>query len=340
MKRKKTLVVPAAGRSTRYSGVPKFLLRHPDGSLMIEKAIGSLGRENLHEVDEVIVVTRSEILIDSAIDASHFSDYLCQRLEIPVRVFELEVETRSMVETIVRCLEEQDEDRPFMIRDTDNFVSIDPARLAEIQENFVVYADLSVFRDVSPVNKGFVQVGSFNQVIGLVEKQIIGKEIYVGMAGFEAYSQFMYASKILGESPSEHYVTDIVRTLIADGATFLAVNASLYSDWGTEVDWSREKAAHQSLVCDLEGYLAEAPGPLGVTADRLQMRPELRRLAAWMQNHKQSQLVVFTSLFESSNFPSVKEWLSQAGIKSSQVQVISGNTGVQRTALWNQLPGE
>ena len=57
----KTLIVPCAGKSLRFPKMrPKWLLTHPDGNLMIQKAVKGL---NLEVYDRIIITIVKEHVI-------------------------------------------------------------------------------------------------------------------------------------------------------------------------------------------------------------------------------------------------------------------------------------
>jgi 2-C-methyl-D-erythritol 4-phosphate cytidylyltransferase len=56
----KTLILPVAGRSSRFPGMrPKWLLTMPDGKLMLEKAVECL---EMNDFDRILVVCLKEHL--------------------------------------------------------------------------------------------------------------------------------------------------------------------------------------------------------------------------------------------------------------------------------------
>lgn len=333
MTNSRKLIVPAAGLSSRFGGVAKFLLRHPSGKLMVEAAISSLGRENLLRLDEVVVITRSDLLEANELRSATLEDELATSLGVRARVHLLDSTTRSMVETITRFIETEESDASFIIRDTDNYVGLENRNLNELPPNFLTYADLRKFPSVSAANKGFVQIDGFGQVIGVIEKQIVGPLVYVGTAGFESYSRFLFASQVLGESPSEHYITDIVRTLISNGSPFGAIEAESYFDWGTEGDWSRELIARRQFVCDLEGYLAIVPNsPLPQPAD-LKPTEHLNDLVHKMRRNPTAEALILTAVFSSEHLDELNDWLSSNGIDLNQARVVNASTGTPKTVL-------
>ena len=55
-----TLIIPCAGRSSRYPNLrPKWLLTHPDGELMLEKVINGLEIKNLDRT--IITIVKDQI---------------------------------------------------------------------------------------------------------------------------------------------------------------------------------------------------------------------------------------------------------------------------------------
>lgn len=330
MKARPKLLIPAAGLSSRYGGRPKFLLRHPTGDLMLEKAVTSMGRDVLSEFEELIVITRGEILEQEEIEPIELALQLSDRLNIPVRVHVLAHATSSMVETLAAFIEDQSDDAPFVIRDSDNYVT--PATSA-IGKDFLVYADLKKFTEISPANKGFVQIDSFGEVIGLVEKEIIGNLIYIGMAGFESYSRFLYASKILGESSRENYVTDVIRTLVNEGFGFQGIECSAYRDWGTERDWSRECSSHLQLVCDLEGYLIDLPNLPQAKVANFRATDKLQLLKDLLERSPDATALILTSAVKPDQFCDVENWLAEHKLQQERFQLIAASTGVPRRTL-------
>lgn len=336
MKSKSKLVIPAAGLSSRYSGVPKFLQRHPTGHLMVEKAVLSMGKQLLSEFDEIIVITRQDVLLDEKINAEEMSLQLEREFGLPTRFHLLNFQTRSMVETIVAFIEEQVEDSSFVIRDSDNFVEPSPLP-SPIGSNFLVFADLKKFTDISAANKGFVEVDSFGGVIGLVEKEIIGSLIYVGMAGFDSYSRFLYAARVLGDFPPEKYVTDVIRTLVSEGVAFRAVECQLFRDWGTAKEWSREVNSHRQFICDLEGFLASAPNLPRLNTRDLSPTGNLERLRIRLDSFDDAEAIIMTSAMRPEQFPELVSWLASHAMPTEKCKILFASTGVPRTTLGQDL---
>ena len=105
-----TLIIPCGGKSSRFPDMkPKWLLTHPDGQLMIEKAINCL---DVQSYERIIV----------AIIAKHNSDYdaeliLRQALKdlSNLEVCILDEQTTCAAETVSKTIEKMNVFGPFVV---------------------------------------------------------------------------------------------------------------------------------------------------------------------------------------------------------------------------------
>ena len=126
----KTLIVPCAGRSTRFPGLrPKWLLTHPDGKLMIQKSLEGMDLEGYDQVIFTIVREHAD-----KFDANEILKELFPQKNI--KVFILEDFTKSAAETVYRTLVENSVFGAFVIKDSDNFVDF-----SKLEEVVVLVAD-------------------------------------------------------------------------------------------------------------------------------------------------------------------------------------------------------
>ncbi len=240
-----TLIIPAAGLSTRYGlELPKFLIEHPTGSLMITAGLQGLSGVKF---DKVLIVSLARFFEDLLVDAvaSEIEELLCA----PVEILLLGEPTRSMVETISRGMEHLGDDTPIVVKDVDNFVSY-PHDLTPTG-NFLVYEDLAANPLIVAANKSYIEFDAFKNVTNIVEKRIISNFINTGLVGFSSSSDFLRASRFLA-STSESYVSDVIRFLMAHGATFTAHQTDSYSDWGTLTDWRSYTKNFRTYLVDLD----------------------------------------------------------------------------------------
>ena len=117
---KPIVVVPAAGKSSRFLGdSPKWMRTHPDGSLMIEKALKTFEAFDF----QIYIITTKEINQNFKI-----LEKLGQAIP-SVKLILLENATSSSIETLFKGLEiigdTIDLNTPLFIKDVDNVVSFD-----------------------------------------------------------------------------------------------------------------------------------------------------------------------------------------------------------------------
>lgn len=244
MSRLTTLLIPAAGLSTRYGlSRPKFLIQHPTGELMISAGLRGLAGSGF---EKVLVVSLERFFQDLEIQL--VADEIKQVLGVPVEFLLLENPTRSMVETISLGIAHLGEDTPIMVKDVDNYIEFSDHAP---NGNFLVYEDLSENPLVVATNKSFVEFDAFKNLTNIVEKRIISNFINTGLIGFSSSSDFVRAARFLA-STSESYVSDVLRYLMSEGSSFSAHKAGSYSDWGTLSDWRSYTRDFGTYLVDLD----------------------------------------------------------------------------------------
>ena len=118
-----TLVIPSAGRSSRFPGhKPKWLLTQPNGRLMLVDAITGLNLENVTRV--VVGVLREHVNLHcggepEAILAA-FTDGPSYLQSIEIALVVIEKETIDQVQTIECILEAASVTGPIFLKDCDN----------------------------------------------------------------------------------------------------------------------------------------------------------------------------------------------------------------------------
>lgn len=253
---KPVLIVPAAGMSTRYGlSRPKFLLQHPEGRTMLAAGLSGLPGERF---DHAVIVSLHDFFHD--LDRARLAAEVEGALRCPVEFVLLDSPTPSMVATVTHGLETLRDDRPVVIKDTDNLVGVLGGALP-LGENFVTYASLHNNPDVVAGNKSYVELDSHDFVTNIVEKRVISSDFNSGLVGFATASVFLSAARSL-TGAAEVYVSDIVRAILADGAAVRGVEAERYIDWGTLEDWRRYCRSFATLFIDLDGVVGLNEHPL------------------------------------------------------------------------------
>ncbi len=254
-----TLIIPCAGRSTRFPNMkPKWLLTHPDGQLMVEKAIGAM---DLSVYDRVVVVIvqphieqyEAKVILDQA-----FAD---KNYEVCV----LDDFTSCASETVNKALVRSDIQGAFVVRDSDNMVKFPATKL----RNFVVGLDLNVFPDVSNVTgKSFLIVNDQNIIVNIIEKKVVSNIISLGVYGFQSAEDFKSAYNELGDlrQAGECYISHVIGYMIGTGRyEFDYVPAGYFEDWGTLEDWKDVQKRYRTFFVDIDGIIMKNSGKYGKT---------------------------------------------------------------------------
>lgn len=254
-----TLIVPCAGRSSRYPGLrPKWLLTHPDGKLMIQKALAGMDLGSYEKVIFTIVAEHAE-----KFDAKMILEELFP--EPNVSIYVLDDFTKSAAETVYKTLVENKVSGAFVIKDSDNYVGFSAPSGTE---NYVVGLDLNTHGDVSNITgKSFLILNEQNILMDIIEKQVRSNVICLGVYAVRNVDLFLSAYEKVSSQDSisgELYVSHILSYLISiENEIFQYVAADGFEDWGTLSDWQRMTARHQSYFVDIDGVLLKNSGKYG-----------------------------------------------------------------------------
>lgn len=291
-----TLVIPAAGLSTRFNlDRPKFLLQHPMGHSMMAAGLAGLSDGPF---DRVLVVSLESYF--TKLDTARFLDQVQSVTKRPAELTLLSSPTSSMVATICRAIEEMDKDDSLIIKDCDNLVASDQLT-HETSGDFLVYASVGQLTGVQVQSKSFVDVDHSGFVSNIVEKRVVSSTFNTGLVGFGRASDFLSAAQGIRES-REIYVSDVVRSLMEDGHAFEALNACLYEDWGTLDDWLRYTQQFATVFIDVDGVIALNESPLSSEPGGwARFRPIESNCEILLENSRQGfwKLVFTTSRSES-----------------------------------------
>lgn len=305
----KTLIIPCGGKSTRYPGMkPKWLLTHPDGKLMVVKALEGLPLHAFDRIILTIVKAHAEQYEAPLILKQAFAD------RPDIEICQLDDFTRSVTETVYLTLRRMKVSRAFAIKDSDNFVAVDipPEPL-----NAVVSYDIA--RDPSVPNicaKSFLVINREGVLENVAEKRVVSHLIAVGVYLFASTDLYDMAYAALAGWKGEAYISHIISYLIAQrGQSFVTLPARSYEDWGTLEEWKTVQQRSRTYFVDVDGVLLKNSGQYGrfnwtnnreVLLDNVQTLRELQRQGA--------QIVVVTARTEEYR-QSLEELLRSAGLE-------------------------
>ena len=254
-----TLIIPCAGKSNRFPNMkPKWMLTHPDGELMIEKAIKGLNTDIFERIIITIVKPHDEKYEAGLILQQVFQDN--PKIEICL----LDDFTASASETVYLTLEKMNVQGAFVVKDSDNCVKVN--LLLPIKNSIVGY-DLHKHPNITNIpGKSFLIVNEQGIIEDIIEKRVVSNMICLGVYVFEDSELFkktyleLKTKKIVGEMFISHVISYILST---KKHIFLLEEAYGYNDWGTLEEWKAEQKKFRTYFVDIDGVLMKNCGKYG-----------------------------------------------------------------------------
>ena len=254
-----TLIIPAAGKSSRYPNMrAKWLLTHPTGEIMLKKVMDALDYRSFSRVIVTILKEHCEKYDAEIILQQVFGN--------DIEVLILEEPTRSAAQTIYNTIKKCNVKGSIIIKDSDGISKINHKVKCK---NFI--AGLTI-DSKSPVNhvqaKSFIIKNDDNIVHDIVEKEIVSNIICVGQWKLdskdfvEAYENIQNSKIYIKDN--EMYVSHVISYLIMKKKIiFEFIEVDEYSDWGTKKEWYEEIKNHTTYIFDIDGVLLENCGKYG-----------------------------------------------------------------------------
>lgn len=230
-----TLIIPCAGES-KLDGKPACIARHPDGKYLFEKCISGLNLENVGRI--VITILESDNLkydIDRKIKKSFAGKF------DNVEIYHLPEKTSGPADTVYLTLTNMKISGAFVIKDTDNFISV--PKLSE--ENFVVGLDVFDYDIRNLRTKSFITLNEQNNILDVTEKQITSNNICAGLYGFKSAKDFVAAYDVLKDPNYEIkklYVSHIIAYMTGRYTEiFHYIKAENFESYNSREDWDEVK---------------------------------------------------------------------------------------------------
>lgn len=242
----RTLILPCAGRSSRYPGVrPKWMLTLPEGEIALERATASLPKNSY---DRMVIAVR----------ADHEERYGCRallkRVFGHVGVVVLPHETRGPADTVAETIARADITGAIAIKDADSF--FDPSPLPD--SSFVSVCDVRRSPQMTSVGaKSFAVINGEGLIVDMVEKSLASNHICVGLYGFAEAGRFVEVfNAVANANPEgEIYVSHVISRAIRDGLVVRPHTVEGLIDVGTLEDWRRYTRARGTVVTDIDGVV-------------------------------------------------------------------------------------
>jgi len=254
----RTLIIPCAGKSTRFPNMkPKWLLTHPDGSLVIYKNISALELTKFNRVIFTIVKEHDEKYFANLILKQIFSD---KKFEVCI----LNDFTSGPAETVFKTISSMDIKGPVVVKDSDNLVCFTDEELGDFVVGLQVTDKINVNRISS---KSFILLNEQSNVIDIIEKKIKSDIISLGVYGFKSAEEFIevYKSYLAEIKPNDEvFISHIISYMIGvRRSLFNYSNAKTFEDWGTLDDWLIVQKKHSTYFFDIDGVVLKNTGKHG-----------------------------------------------------------------------------
>jgi hypothetical protein len=245
----RTLLLPCAGKSSRYPGVrPKWMLTLPDGELALARAAASVLPDSY---SRIVVAVRAEH------ETKYQATALLRRVFGPeVEVLVLPRDTRGPADTVAEMIRRAAVTGAFAVKDADSFFDSAPLPSG----SFVALSDVRAAPHMTNVGaKSFAVVNENNLIVEMVEKSLISNYVSVGLYGFEDADTYLHLFDHLCADPGmgELFVSHVMNRAIAGGMMVAPLLVSGLIDVGTLEDWRRHVRARGTIVTDLDGVVFE-----------------------------------------------------------------------------------
>lgn len=253
----KTLILPIAGKSSRYAGMqPKWMIKHPSGLSMLTESIRGISPKCF---DRIVIVCLHEHIDDVVAIAHEMEEEY--NIKPGIKVMD---KSDSQAETVAWAIM-QDKDSNLVycprvtgsifIKDCDGYFRI----IKELKENGVCYMPLEHAGKINAGNKSYIKIGVHNTIGNIAEKKVISDLFCVGGYFFKdalEYLKFYNANK----KRKDLYISHIIYAMLLNDHRFEAIPAFDFEDWGTKEDWMdylRSMRETKTIVMDVDLTLCE-----------------------------------------------------------------------------------
>jgi len=254
-----TLIIPCSGKSSRFPSTrPKWLFTHPNGELMIERALKTFDKSSKIK-KKIITITRE---IDKKFNAKKI---LKQAFGNKVKVLVLKNSTQSASETVFKTINKLNIKGQIIIKDSDNFFNLD-RNFNIYNKNFVLFANIEKNPQIRNIHhKSFIISNNKKQILNIEEKKVVSEKICVGIYSFKSVNDFnkhFYHCKRSIKN-KELYISFIVKSMLSDNNLFLTSEVKNYEDYGSFSDWLKIRSDYRTFFVDLDGVIFINKGKYG-----------------------------------------------------------------------------
>lgn len=247
-----TIILPVAGRSSRFPGMrPKWLLTAPTGELMLQKSL-----ESVPDWRNRRVVVGA---LDDHLDGQGGMTALERAFGDGVEIVRFSDVTSGPAETVEQIIRRASITGPIFIKDCDSWFCVDD----DVFRDCVCYADLRKCPDVRNIpGKSFLHMNENELLLGIIEKNVSSNFISVGGYGFHDAEIFLdaYDANQKNDASDEQFVSHVILEAIRTGAVFSGVQVTDYVDVGTIEAWNNFRNDQALYIVDIDGVLLRNAG--------------------------------------------------------------------------------
>lgn len=243
-----SLIIPCAGKSSRFPGKPKWLLTCPNGNLMIQESLKCLNLENVKD----IYITFVKDHIDKYFIKDDINDIFKQFGNVHITI--LDSFTSSQTETVYLTILKNNIKGSIFIKDCDSYYN------HKIEKgNYACSLQVCQENNVDKIyNKSFIESNHLNQIINFCEKKIIGDTICVG--GYSFYDSSLFTDyykkcKDAKVETDEFHISHLINFCLLDGEIFYNKGIVNFIDWGTPEEWKKYRDSFKSIFLDIDGTI-------------------------------------------------------------------------------------
>ena len=324
-----TLVVPSAGRSSRFPGVkPKWMLTQPSGCLMVVDALGALDLTHVEHVVIGLLKEHVDKYCGGDVDAilKIFEDGVPRLQEIKVSIVVIAEETVDQTQTIECILNAAKVTGAIFLKDCDNQFKCPVPAVDGVATLEITRETESGVSNVA--SKGYVALNSqTGQLTSIVEKLMVSNTFCIGGYAWKSAQDFLshvaqarkYQIMASATKGVELAVSDVIWLKMTTGAPFFSIPAANYEDWGTLPSWRAYCDSFKTLFVDIDGTLVKNSGQYfvptwGTTAPLTKNVEHLNKMHATGR----VRIILVTSRLEKFRDATVKQ-LEQYGVKYDQI---------------------
>jgi hypothetical protein len=298
------IIVPAAGKSTRYSsGKPKYLLYDYKGRLALDNVI-----RPYYEAGYPVTV----VILKEHNDNFRASDHIRKATSDKVRIIVLDEPTFGPAETVYVGLSHVK--GPFMVKDCDNFF-LHPR--IPTDANLVYVSTLEKVNN--PTSKSFVLSNDKNLITSIVEKKVVSDLFACGGYGFSNVQEYETAFEEVSKIASDEiFVSHVINYMIHSmGKVFTAEPVANLVDLGTQKEWDAWNY-RPTIFCDIDGTLV-------LSKDRLSYDTPWEAhedtLALLLKKLDEGCQIVFTTARPENARQVTRQMLDDLGFKDCQLMM-------------------